>query len=120
MRISDCSSYVCSSDLFVEPVEEILEISLGFAGEADYEARADRDVGGDGAPVLEALKHLGFVRRALHALEDAWARVLEGDVEIGREQPLRHQRDDRVDVRIGVDIVEIGRASCRERVCRYV
>src|SRR3546814_16717813 len=44
---------------FVEPVEEILEIGLGFAGEADDEARADRDVGGDGAPVLEALKHLG-------------------------------------------------------------
>src|SRR3546814_9824482 len=86
---------------FVEPVEEILEITLGFAGEADDEARADRDVGGDGAPVLEALKHLGFVRRALHALEDAWARVLAGDVEIGREQPLRHPRDDRVDVRIG-------------------
>ena len=34
------------------------------------------------------------------------AGVLEGDVEIGEDQPLGHQRDDLVDVRIGIDVVE--------------
>ena len=32
--------------------------------------------------------------------------MLEGDVEIGEDQPLGHQRDDLVDVRIGIDVVE--------------
>ena len=32
--------------------------------------------------------------------------MLERDVEIGEDQPLGHQRDDLVDVRIGIDIVK--------------
>ena len=32
--------------------------------------------------------------------------MLERDVEIGEDQPLGHQRDDLVDVRIGIDVVE--------------
>ena len=35
----------------VEPVEQIFEILLGLAGEADDEGRADGDVGADRAPV---------------------------------------------------------------------
>ena len=92
---------------FVEPVEQILEILLGLAGEADDEARADRDVGRDLAPALAAARAPwprwpgGFIARST-----AGAGVLERDVEIGEQQPLGHQRDDLVDVRVGVDIVE--------------
>jgi hypothetical protein len=32
--------------------------------------------------------------------------MLEGDVEIGEDEPLGHERDDLVDMRIGVDVVE--------------
>ena len=35
---------------FLEPVEKILEVGLGLAGEADDEGRADRDVRADRAP----------------------------------------------------------------------
>ena len=31
--------------------------------------------------------------------------MLEGNVEIGRDQPFRHQRDDLIDMGVGVDIV---------------
>jgi hypothetical protein len=34
--------------------------------------------------------------------------VLEGDVEIREDLALRHQRDDVVDMRVGVDVVEAG------------
>ncbi len=83
-----------------------MEILFGFAGEADDEARTDRDVGCDRAPRLQPFEHLCFVRRALHRLQNLRARVLEGDVQIRRQQPLGHQRDHRIDVRIGIDIVE--------------
>jgi len=39
-------------------------------------------------------------------LQDARGGVLERNVEIGKDQSLGHQRDDLVDVRIGIDIVE--------------
>ena len=32
--------------------------------------------------------------------------VLEGDVEVGQDLAFRHQRDDAVDVRIGIDVVQ--------------
>ncbi len=56
---------------FVEPVEQVLEISLGLAGKADDEAGADRDVGADRAPVRQPFEHPRLVGRALHRLEHA-------------------------------------------------
>ena len=32
--------------------------------------------------------------------------MLEGDVEVGEDQPVGHQRDDVVDVRIGIDVMK--------------
>ena len=55
---------------------------------------------------LHTFERLGLVGGAAHGLEHARAGVLEGDVEIGEEQALGHQRDDRVDVRIGIDVVK--------------
>ena len=40
------------------------------------------------------------------AFSTAGRGVLEGDVEIGQHLALGHQRDDLVDMRIGVDVVQ--------------
>ena len=61
---------------------------------------------GDPEIIGQPLKHLGLIGWALHAFEHRWRGMLERDVEIGRHQPLGHQRDDLADVRIGVDIVQ--------------
>ena len=53
-------------------------IVLGLAGKADDEAGADRDLGTDFAPALEAFKYLGLVRRALHGAQHAHGRGQEG------------------------------------------
>ena len=44
--------------------------------------------------------------RTLHALEHVGCGVLERDVEIGKYFPFGHQRDDLVDVRVGVDVMQ--------------
>src|SRR3546814_16708926 len=102
MRISDWSSDVCSSDL---------------GREADRRAREQR--------------------RAL-ALENPVPRHVQEDIEVARRRPARpalalaRQADARALVDPGGDVdgqrlapvaaalAEIGRASCRVRVCTYV
>ena len=42
----------------LEPVEQLLEIRVGLAGEADDEGRADGDVGADLPPAADPLEHL--------------------------------------------------------------
>ena len=59
-------------------------------------------------------EHLGVVGRAAHRAQHVGAGVLERDVEVGEDQPLGHQRDDVVDVRVGVDVVE---PAPRRRAC---
>jgi hypothetical protein len=49
---------------------------------------------------------LKLMRRAAHELEDARAGVLEGDIQVGQDFAVRHQRDDAVHVRIGIDVVQ--------------
>ena len=58
------------------------------------------------APAPDPLEHLGLVGRPLHRLQHLRAGMLEGDVEIGEDQPLGHERDHPVDVRIGIDVME--------------
>src|SRR3546814_11602572 len=115
MRISDGSSDVCSSDLPVvlgaddaiagEVEEDVLELRIEVTKvRAKREAvdRRRRDLG------LNALdRRIGRVRGQLDRTEHG----------IG-------PRDVALELRIFVDeareIEEIGRASCRERVCQYV
>ena len=75
-------------------------------GKPTMKVRADGDVGADLAPGADALERLLGVRRALHQLEDARARVLERHVEVGKDLALGHQRNDFVDVRIRIDVVQ--------------
>src|SRR3546814_14223110 len=95
MRISDWSSDVCSSDLLAAP--------------------GDRCVPGGrpGQSVLDRLRLaleqadleiLGLVDRFAVGLHDAIG---------GAQHQLAHSDA------LEVEVVEIGRASCRERVCQY-
>ncbi len=54
----------------------------------------------------DALQRLLLRGRAAHAPEHVGLRVLERDVEIGQHLALGHQRDDLVDVRVGIDVVQ--------------
>src|SRR3546814_17381292 len=97
MRISDWSSDVCSSDLLDEVGEDDLLIADA------HEARQELDLGFRDAPVLG-----GEVDQP--ALDGVAGGERRHAIDVGaggscRRRGVRHQ---------------IGRASCRERVCPYV
>jgi hypothetical protein len=91
---------------FLEELEQFLEFHVALAGEADDEGAAEGDVRADRTPGADALEHFLGARRALHELQDARAGVLERHVEVGKDLALGHQRDDFVDVRVRVDVVQ--------------
>src|SRR3546814_5431798 len=92
MRISDWSSDVCSSDL-----------------ESEF------------AAPLQRLNHVvselqeGVMATRMQPIGNAWAKLPR----IVRD--LAHELDKKIDlVMKGAETEQIGRASCRERVCQYV
>ena len=58
------------------------------------------------APGADAREGVLGVRRAAHALEHRGTAVLEGNVQVRQHAPFCHERDDLIDVRIGVDVVQ--------------
>src|SRR3546814_5305362 len=107
MRISDWSSDVCSSDLLRPDPEGVIRAlrSIGFASVA---TDGDCDVEQMAGQPLHVVQ-----RRHVHApleIDVRAAHLWQADSR-GR-YAVRAQ-----DVRVGR---EIGRASCRERVCQYV
>src|SRR3546814_15412824 len=105
MRISDWSSDVCSSDLLAHRRRHR-------AAQADEPCR---QADGDGVHLREA---------TVDAVDDVEPVVL-AELHLGQQRAaLRHQRP----ARLGEDrhggaqlqLLQIGRASCRERVCQYV
>ena len=54
----------------------------------------------------DAIEGLLLVAGPAHRLQHGRRGVLEGDVEIGQDLALGHQRDDLVDMRVGVDVVQ--------------
>src|SRR5690606_17297030 len=89
---------------FLEPFEKQLEILFRLAREADDKRGADGEVRADIAPAPDALQRLLLRSRPAHGAQHLRARVLEGNVEVGQDFALRHQRDDVVDVRIRVNV----------------
>src|SRR3546814_13974081 len=87
-----------------DDIERRLEILLGLAGEADDKVARDRDIGTHGAHPFDDAKIAVDAVAAVHRREDAVAARLYRQVEEG------HQLLD----------LEIGRATCRERVCQSV
>src|SRR3546814_2944 len=96
----------------VEEIQQFLELGLSLAREADDEGGADGEVRADRTPALDAFKRLVYRTRPLHQLEHARAGVLERDVEVRQQRrhavgvALRHQRDDVVDVRVWIHVVQ--------------
>lgn len=72
---------VIEADSFRE-IEELLELSLGFAREACDERRTQDDVGHGGPQLPHERHHLFDVVRALHAAKGGFRAVLEGHVEV--------------------------------------
>src|SRR3546814_17403136 len=117
MRISDWSSDVCSSDLAERSREEYVDairadlgwLGLAFDGEERQSARF----------VLyeqrfDALKTAG---RVYPCYETAQELDLKRKVMLGRGLPPVY---DRGAMALSDEDKEIGRATCRERVCKYV
>src|SRR3546814_11420358 len=111
MRISDWSSDVCSSDL------NCFRRQIGDHGRADALSRFHQPVpvpaALHGRPPLSAVRNLkrarpgGVIRRAF---------LLEGAI-----CPVRRRRADISNYPSSSGLAaQIGRASCRERVCQYV
>ena len=90
----------------VEPVQQLLELRLGFAGKADDERTAQDELRALAPPGRDAIQRVHRVRRPAHALQHRRAAVLERDVEVRQHPPLRHQRDHGIDVRVRVNIMQ--------------
>src|SRR3546814_20988847 len=110
MRISDWSSDVCSSDLGC-PIRAIKVSDGGQAGALDFVTR-DED------PALGTMVENRRLRLALAAaLADAPLVRLHMPAKVAARAGDAHG------VTLTLDdgtTLEIGRASCRERVCKYV
>ncbi len=91
---------------FFDELEQFLELGLGLAREAGDEGAADGNVGADLAPGADALQVVLGARRPLHRLEDARIRVLERHVEVRQDLALGHQRDEVIDARVRIDVVQ--------------
>src|SRR3546814_16983953 len=101
MRISDWSSDVCSSDLLAANTDlRVAAANLERARAITREVRAVSDVQTslDGSASVGEASNLGIGNPA--GVHDLFS--LGGSISYE------------------VDVVEIGRASCRERVCQYV
>src|SRR3546814_11641184 len=126
MRISDWSSDVCSSDLSNNSpfsgssIVDLYDFDRGEFLDANTAAPKYRN---------KAFQYSLFAENRLE-LTDKWsvlgglrydhADVRRRDLTVG--QQVLDKRFSNVGWRVGTvyDIVQIGRASCRERVCQYV
>src|SRR3546814_16503697 len=107
MRISDWSSDVCSSDLQIAAVEQFLDLLLHLCLDPDavLETEVPRLFLEQVGVEVELLQvHLG--------VEDVFLVNIDIKHLLARADRLRQNFLDRID--------QIGRASCRERVCQYV
>src|SRR3546814_7419065 len=115
MRISDWSSDVCASDLAIEVrrlVELVIARRLGVGRHAGVERRGAEDAGGDERAHQafgENTHYKSFPGSAIPSLgEIGCFGEKTSRLPIALHEPKATRRN------------EIGRASCRERVCQYV
>src|SRR3546814_18008874 len=107
MRISDWSSDVCSSDLPVLDVEDGLGIEMRLFEPAELLAMRAIGEHARGVAQHRLLDQVVRLHEQLLARIEPPALMQIGMVELAR------QRDDG-------NVVQIGRESCREKVCQYV
>src|SRR3546814_15757678 len=115
MRISDWSSDVCSSDL-----TSVIRDTPGHSAHPQEVHREEQNVYADEEdPEMNLTQEL---------VELPAADLREPVIEAGKKRKDRAKRQHIMEVgnhiigvvQIVVDTTEIGRASCRERVCQYV
>src|SRR3546814_14582211 len=101
MRISDWSSDVCSSDLAIlARGEDPVEVKRGLEGEPEDE-------------------HSRYIEADVKGLRVASIYLPNGNPQPGPKFDYKLRWMKRLRDR-ATEILEIGRASCRERVCQYV
>src|SRR5450830_100642 len=91
---------------FFQEVEHVLELLFRLAWEASNKCRTDRDVWAHFTPCLDTFNIFFTARRALHALEHIWVRMLQWNVEVRQYMFIIHERDNLIYVRIRIDIVQ--------------
>src|SRR3546814_17856352 len=120
MRISDWSSDVCSSDL-------LLRIAAAKPGDTIFVSAAAGAVGSAVVQIAKA-REMTVIGAAGGAEKCAWVKELGADAAVdykagpvldGLATALRALGKPGIDVYFD-NVGEIGRASCRERVCQYV
>src|SRR3546814_13751555 len=115
MRISDWSSDVCSSDLQAEsslaPIPSVIRTSSNLTGIFLALSSLPEGCGGRGAASGHARFAAGVVVVRAAPVLDEVAQLLV--------RSLR-QHDAQLQVLVADLVAEIGKASCRERVCSYV
>src|SRR3546814_16718869 len=102
MRISDWSSDVCSSDLTPDIAAQILLLIQSRGHDWVKEGKVDA--------------------RWSHSVQSSAAKLVKKLLPLARPQLLVFESDGRKgwSIAAGPTVLEIGRASCRERVCQYV
>ena len=90
----------------IHPIKQGLEFGFSLAGVADNEGRPQGDLWAIFAPGGNLIERFGRCGGAGHAFEHIGMGVLKGNVEIGQDQPLGHQRDQMAHMRVGVDIMQ--------------
>src|SRR3546814_7319544 len=134
MRISDWSSDVCSSDLAATGIEPGYEQRQFAPDEARGKLRlVGSQDGANGAVTIHQdarmyLTRLDAEETVVHDLDPgryAWIQVARGAASVDGE-PLKAgdgaavSEQSRIAISGSPTAEEIGRASCRERVCQYV
>src|SRR3546814_14741021 len=122
MRISDWSSDVCSSDLLVDHTTVSAKIARRLAEEAASKGllAVDAPVSGGqaGAESGQLAIMCGGSAEAFSAAEPAMQAYAKRIVHVG--EAGSGQLAKMVNQIAIAGLVQIGRASCRERVCQYV
>ena len=91
---------------FLQKGQKFFKFRFRLAGESRNESAADRQLRTDGAPGTDTRQRVFAACRTLHRLEDTRAGVLKRHIEIRQDFALRHQRDQLIDRRIRIDVMQ--------------
>src|SRR3546814_20457576 len=115
MRISDWSSDVCSSDLDdPQPGEVVRGDILRIGGGSNYQAKGQKGWG-----IQNDFTYTGIEGHTIKAgIKSKWVEL--NSLQLNNFNPVYTYNAAFPDPDGFNDSIQIGRASCRERVCQYV